>query len=169
MFRPRMISGGRLNRAAMNDTRPEIGIAGSTSRSRRNLVEVNPGAAAGALLQLGPEDRIRRILEMIESESPCRMSDLALQFNLSESRLQHLFKQKTGVGLGHLLTEQRLQKAALLLTHTALRIKEISAAVGYEHTSSFTRAFERRFAQAPKAYRRAAKSQCSDECRQPPP
>ncbi len=45
----------------------------------------------------------------------------------------------TGVGLGHVLTEQRLQKAALLLTGTSMRIKEIAAAVGYEHTSSFTR------------------------------
>jgi AraC-like DNA-binding protein len=153
---------GRSNRAAVNGTRPEFGIADISNRNRR--MDADPGTGARALLQLGPEDRIRRILEMIESESPCRMSDLALEFNLSESRLQHLFKQKTGVGLGHLLTEQRLQKAALLLIHTTLRIKEISAAVGYEHTSSFTRAFERRFAQAPQAYRRAAKLRSSDDC-----
>jgi AraC-like DNA-binding protein len=101
-----------------------------------------------------PEGRIRRVLEMIESNPACRMSDLALELNLSESRLQHLFKQKTGVGLGHLLTEKRLQKAAELLAHTTRRIKEIAAAVGYEHTSSFTRAFEQRFSQAPAAYRR---------------
>ena len=101
-----------------------------------------------------PESRIRRILQLIESDSVCKMSDLALELNLSESRLQHLFKQKTGVGLGHLLTEKRLQKAAELLVHTELRIKEIAAAVGYEHTSSFTRAFEQRFAQSPNVYRR---------------
>ena len=99
----------------------------------------------------------RRILELIESESPHTISELALELNLSESRLQHLFKQMTGVGLGHRLTEQRLQKAALLLTGTRLRIKEIAAAVGYEHTSSFTRAFERRFEQPPLVYRRAVK------------
>jgi transcriptional regulator GlxA family with amidase domain len=101
-----------------------------------------------------PEGRIRRVLAMIESNPACRMSDLALELNLSESRLQHLFKQKTGVGLGHLLTEKRLQKAAELLAHTTRRIKEIAAAVGYEHTSSFTRAFEQRFSRAPNAYRR---------------
>ena len=54
--------------------------------------------------------------------------------------------------------DQRLQKAALLLTHTRLRIKEIAAFVGYEHTSSFTRAFERRFEQTPLAYRMAGRS-----------
>jgi AraC-like DNA-binding protein len=105
------------------------------------------------------EFHIRRILEMVESASLWRISDLASRLNLSESRLQHLFKQTTGMGLGHVLTEQRLQKAALLLTGTSMRIKEIAAAVGYEHTSSFTRAFEQRFAQPPQVYRRAGGAQ----------
>jgi AraC-like DNA-binding protein len=148
---------GRVKRAAGNDTYPE---------SARDVVDADPGSGAGALLQLAPEGRIRRILELIESDSPCRMADLAVELNLSESRLQHLFKQKTGVGLGHLLTEQRLQKAALLLTRTTLRIKEIAAAVGYEHTSSFTRAFEQRFALAPRAYRRNSGSDSGDERQQ---
>jgi len=128
------VKGSRSLRAAMN-----------TSRAPTN---------GGALRPPVPEGRIRRVLEMIESDSSCRMSDLATELNLSESRLQHLFKQKTGVGLGHLLTEKRLQRAAELLATTTLRIKEIAAAVGYEHTSSFTRAFEQRFAQSPNVYRR---------------
>jgi two-component system response regulator YesN len=65
-----------------------------------------------------------------------------------------LFKQETGVRLGRLLTEQRLQKAAELLVRTQLRVKEIAAAAGYGHASSFSRAFEQRFAQTPLVYRR---------------
>ena len=103
------------------------------------------------------EDLIRRTLELIESDLPRTISDLAAQLNLSGSRLQHLFKQTTGIGLGQRLTEQRLQKAALLLTQSRLRIKEIAASVGYEHTSSFTRAFERRFERTPLAYRKAGR------------
>lgn len=99
--------------------------------------------------------RIREILALIESQSPQTISDLALELKLSESHLQHLFKQETGVRLGRLLTEQRLQKAAELLVRTRLRIKEIAAAVGYEHASSFTRAFEQHFAQTPQVYRRS--------------
>jgi len=94
---------------------------------------------------------------MIDSEGPRTISDLALEFNLSESRLQHLFKQSTGVGLGRMLSEKKLLKAALLLTHTHLRIKEIAATVGYEHTSSFTRAFSRHFAQTPQLYRKVGR------------
>ena len=96
-------------------------------------------------------------MEIIEADTPQRISDVASELNLSESHLQHLFKQKTGVGLGHLLAEQRLQMAAQLLVHTSMRVKEIAAKAGYEHTSSFTRAFIRRFAQTPLSYRRTAR------------
>lgn len=99
------------------------------------------------------EEHVRNVLRMIESESAHTVNDLAHRMNLSPSRLQHLFKQQTGVCVGQVLTEQRLQRAAHLLAHSNLRIKEIAYAVGYEHTSSFIRAFERRFAQAPRCYR----------------
>lgn len=99
------------------------------------------------------EDRIRRIIQLIESDPACTIHDLAEKFNLSHSHLQHLFKQHTGIRLGHLLAEQRLLKAAQLLESSSMCIKEIAYLVGYEHTSSFTRAFERRFAQAPRRYR----------------
>jgi transcriptional regulator GlxA family with amidase domain len=46
-----------------------------------------------------------------------------------------------------------MQHAADLLGQTNMSIKEIAWTVGYEHTSSFTRAFERHFCEAPRAYR----------------
>jgi transcriptional regulator GlxA family with amidase domain len=52
------------------------------------------------------------------------------------------------------LTEQRLLRAAHLLQHSYLSVKEITHTVGYEHMSSFTRAFERRFRDAPTLYRK---------------
>ena len=87
----------------------------------------------------------------------------AMTLNLSQSHLQHLFKQATGKALGRVLTEKRLQKAALLLANTNLSIKEIASAVGYEHTSSFTRAFERRYEHAPRHYRMRETAGISDQ------
>jgi transcriptional regulator GlxA family with amidase domain len=101
------------------------------------------------------EERLQKIFEIIESGKPCTIHGLAEQLNLSHSRLQHLFKQQTGMSLGHLLTQQRLYRAAHLLTHSNKRIKEIAHAVGYEHASSFIRAFERHFAKAPRLFRRS--------------
>src|SRR5215831_9475397 len=108
--------------------------------------------------QVSPMDelqrlRVSKILEALKSEGPCSLHRLASEFNLSSSHLQHLFKRQTGLRLGHLLAEQRLRKAAHLLKSTNMRIKEIACAVGYEHASSFIRAFERYFNEPPHAYR----------------
>lgn len=97
--------------------------------------------------------RLRKLLQLIESDPLGKTQDWAVAFNLSPSHIQHLFKQATGVALGQVLTERRLQKAAHLLVNTNMSIKEIACAIGYEHTSSFTRAFEKRFEQAPRRYR----------------
>ena len=108
-----------------------------------------------ALKPLVQDVRLRKILHMIESQPSRKIDDLALECNLSGSRLQHLFKQRTGVGLGQLLTEQRMRQATEFLMHTHMSIKEIASNLGYEHASSFTRAFERRFRQSPSCYRHA--------------
>ena len=104
------------------------------------------------------ERRLRQVVEMIESDPSCCIRDLALKVSLSAAHLQRLFKQHTGTQLGSVVAERRLQKAAELLTLSNLSIKEIAHVVGYRHHSSFVRAFERRFAQAPKRYRGRAET-----------
>jgi AraC-like DNA-binding protein len=100
------------------------------------------------------EGRVQKIVELVSCGATYTIRDLARQFRLSPSYLQRLFKQQTGVCLGEWMTEQRLQRAAHLLQHSYLSVKEITYTVGYEHVSSFTRAFERRFTHAPTLYRK---------------
>ncbi len=99
------------------------------------------------------ERRLRRVLEMIESEPSRSVRELALEVRLSPAHLQRLFKQRTGVLIGGLVAEARLRRAAELLSASNMLIKEIAHAVGYKHHSSFVRAFHRRFALAPGSYR----------------
>lgn len=98
--------------------------------------------------------RLRKLLEWMESNPRGTIRNWASEFNLSNSHLQRLFKRATGMGLKRALTEKRLLRAASLLTQTNLSVKEVAHAVGYEHTSSFTRAFERHFDEGPRHYRR---------------
>lgn len=100
------------------------------------------------------ERRVLKILEMVERGATFAIRDLAAEFHLSPAYLQRLFKHETGVCMGEWLSEQRLQRAAFLLSNSYLSVKEITHVVGYEHTSSFVRAFERRFQQAPARYRK---------------
>ncbi len=108
---------------------------------------------SGDLKRLLGEKRLTKVLRLIDSQPSCSVSDLAFEVQLSPAHLQRLFKQKTGLHVRDLLGEQRLQKAAQLLSSSGLPIKEIAHSVGYEHHSSFVRAFQRRFAQSPKYYR----------------
>jgi two-component system, response regulator YesN len=108
------------------------------------------------------EGRVQKILELVAQGAVYTMRDLAEHVRLSPSHMQRLFKQETGARLGEWLTELRLQRAAHLLRDSYLSVKEITHAVGYEHVSSFTRAFERRFGNSPTAYRKGWRSPPAD-------
>jgi transcriptional regulator GlxA family with amidase domain len=124
----------------------------ATEAAKRDSTDtqIKPDRSTAAPIQ---DVRLRKLLELMEIDPRGTIQSWAMTLNLSQSHLQHLFKQATGKALGRVLTEKRLQKAALLLANTNLSIKEIASAVGYEHTSSFTRAFERRYEHAPRHYR----------------
>ena len=113
---------------------------------------IQPDLLRDELLQ----GRVRKILEIVRSGRPCSVHSLAIELDLSESHLQHLFKRQTGFRLGRFLIEQKLQLSAQLLLRSNLSIKQIADAVGYQHTPSFTRAFEHRFAESPWAYRKGS-------------
>jgi transcriptional regulator GlxA family with amidase domain len=99
------------------------------------------------------ERRLQKVLDMIERQPSRSVRELAREVRLSPARLQRLFKDKTGVDVSVALAERRLQQAAHLLSASDMQIKEIAYVVGYEHHSSFVRAFQRRFALAPRLYR----------------
>jgi AraC-like DNA-binding protein len=100
------------------------------------------------------DERVKRIVLMVESGTTFAIRDLALAFHLSPSYLQRLFKHQTGVSMGEWLNEQKLQRAASLLSNSHMSVKEVAYSIGYGHASSFIRAFERRFTQAPARYRK---------------
>jgi AraC-like DNA-binding protein len=125
----------------------------------RHKSDITRDAAVSLLLlrDNSLERRVLKILDMVETGNTFAIRDLAAEFRLSPAYLQRLFKNETGICMGEWLGEQRLQRAAYLLSNSYLSIKEITHAIGYEHTSSFIRAFERRFHQAPARYRKQNK------------
>lgn len=118
--------------------------------SKRIRSDVIPELRANITAQSVVE---RRVLQLIESGAPYSIGGLATQLHLSPSHLQRLFKHETGLRMGKWLTTFRLQKAAYLLANSYLSVKEIARAVGYEHVSSFIRAFERKYVLTPTHYR----------------
>lgn len=97
--------------------------------------------------------RLRRVLQVMESQPAQSVHELAREVSLSPAHLERLFKRETGTHLRDALAEKRLQRAQHLLVHSNMEIKEIACAVGYRHHSSFVRAFRRRAGESPKRYR----------------
>jgi AraC-like DNA-binding protein len=102
-----MYSPGRKNGVEVAKSKAEpVTVAASNGSAKHN------GIKPSVLIPVVEDSRLRKVLQMIASYSPRKIHELALECNLSESHLQHLFKQGTGVGLGRLLSEQRMQRAA---------------------------------------------------------
>ena len=100
------------------------------------------------------ESQLRNVVDLLEKDVHLGVKGLADQVNLTRTRLQRMFKQHTGVDIGEYLLKLRLRKALSLLEETELPIKEITFAVGYRHSSSFVRAFRKRYTVSPTYYRR---------------
>ena len=117
----------------------------------------NTGAATQLqkfnLIPTARERRLLKIMQILESRLVHSVRELAEEVHLSPAHLQRWFKQETGLDISDLLYEQRLTRAAHLLTTTKMGVKEVAYMVGYGHHSSFVRAFERRFGQAPSRFR----------------
>jgi AraC-like DNA-binding protein len=109
-----------------------------------------------------PDSRLARVLEAIGQNPNVDVTTLASLVNLSPSRLQHLFRERLGMAIREVVAEHKLRKAALLVVSTDMRIKEITFELGYEHTSSFVRAFRKRYLSAPQTYRRAQLNAVAD-------
>jgi transcriptional regulator GlxA family with amidase domain len=124
----------------------------SSSNALAEQADTRPLNATPAI----QERRLQRVLDLIEQRPSRSVRDLAREVCLSPARLQRLFKHVTGVDVSMALAERRLQQAAHLLSASDMQIKEIAYLVGYEHHSSFVRAFQRRFALTPRLYRQQA-------------
>jgi AraC-like DNA-binding protein len=125
-------------------TKPEL-----SNLVKAGLAVTEPSEATPVVRQ----KRLRRVLEMIRAEPCISVRELAIEVRLSPAYLRRLFKHEAGVHISDVVAERKLQTAAQLLSASDMPIKEIAFAVGYQHHSSFVRAFQRRFGRAPRDFR----------------
>lgn len=79
--------------------------------------------------------------------------EMAARMNISANYFSSLFKKHTGVGFTEYVCTASLVKAIQLMENPCLHISEISALVGYEDSSYFSRLFRRRYGINPAKYR----------------
>ena len=82
------------------------------------------------------------------------LGDMAAALHLSPSRASHLVRELFHVPFQRLLQEERLRRAAFLLTHSRLRLAEVARRSGFANEYYFSRVFRRQHRLPPGAYRR---------------
>jgi len=71
----------------------------------------------------------------------------------SERHLERIIKEETGHSFVQFKSQVRLQKAASLLKNPDIKIKEISAMLGFSSPAYFGRLFHEQYSMTPKEYR----------------
>lgn len=81
------------------------------------------------------------------------VAELAIKFDMPESRLIQRFRSQTGQTPGAFLRQVRLRRGAELLLGTRKPIQEIAAQVGIPDANYFTKLFKAEYGKTPAAYR----------------
>ncbi len=101
-------------------------------------------------------ETIRKIHTLLTEnlENRYTINDLSSEFLINTTTLKEVFKAVYGMPVAAYMKEYRIRHAAKLLHHTDANIAEISAQVGYETQSKFTKAFKDIIGTTPSLYRR---------------
>jgi AraC-like DNA-binding protein len=103
-----------------------------------------------------PSDRRQRILDFIVNRLSDKISieDMAVELDLSPSRVGHVVKELFDMTFPQLLKSVRLQEAAHLLTSTDRSIAEISEECGFNQQNYFSKQFTQMYELSPRDYRK---------------
>jgi transcriptional regulator GlxA family with amidase domain len=83
-------------------------------------------------------------------EERLSMSDLAARLGVSSDKLERSFRSELDVSPNGYYRRLRLKRAADLLAHSTLAVRDVSLACGFASMSSFARAFREEHGHAPK-------------------
>ena len=100
---------------------------------------------------------LRQMVEVHFCDPDFSISVIAEAYHVSDSRMSNLFKDEMGMGFLEYVWKMRLEKAQTLLRDTQLSVEEISLAVGYLVSTSFSRKFKQETGLTPSQYRQSSR------------
>lgn len=80
------------------------------------------------------------------------LKKLGSRFSYHPNYISTLLRRETGKSFSELLTQQRMERAAVLLRGTALPIEEIAFMLGYSNSSNFYKVFREYYGHSPREY-----------------
>jgi len=85
------------------------------------------------------------------------IDEIAFKFSYSASHFSSLFRKQTGFAPLDYFIHLKMQKACQLLNLTEMKIKDVSAFIGYDDPYFFNRIFNKEMGMSPSEYRRTNK------------
>jgi AraC family transcriptional regulator len=119
---------------------------------------VDPSKIALASSNALSRERLKRVQDYIEAHLDARLTltELARVACLSAYHFSRSFKQTTGVGLHHYVTQRRLERAKMLLRRTNQPLAWVAQEAGFADQSHLSSTFRREIGVTPGYFRAAA-------------
>jgi AraC-like DNA-binding protein len=143
---------GTLNRAQAKPSRKWL----EDRREMLVALATQFGKSLQGLDKLPEATRRREIRSFLQAqvETPIELADLAKTLHLSPSRTRHVIKELFGLTFSQLLSQYRMEQAAMWLTRQdEISISDIALRLCFYDQSHFTRVFSQRFKLTPRGYR----------------
>jgi len=103
----------------------------------------------------GTSDTVNEVIQYVD-EHVCdnyRTEVIAQRLGKSVPNTCRLFKSQTGITITMYMQRKKVEKAAELLAHSNIRIKDISEKMGFANQQYFEKVFKRIKGMSPKEYR----------------
>jgi len=107
-------------------------------------------------MKTGSRESLERITEYISSHiaEELRIPLLSLKFSISQSYLNRIFHKYTGKSVVEYIRDIRIEKSVEIMKNSPdIPIKEISAMIGYEDASYFSKVFKKKKGISPQHFR----------------
>lgn len=118
----------------------------------RHFRQFDQGGTGAGKLARWQVDRIRDHVAGIEGRS-IAIGEIAAVCGLSSAHLRRVFKATMGVSIGTFIERIRFEKARMLLSESALPLKQIAHLLGFANPGAFSTAFRRSAGVSPSMFR----------------
>lgn len=100
------------------------------------------------------EAGLMEILNYISANyASVNLKQLSARFNYSERQLQRIIMDATGISFRENIQNQKMQRAAVLLSGSDLSVASICEQTGYPSQNNFRKIFQRHYGMTPSEYR----------------
>jgi AraC-like DNA-binding protein len=98
-------------------------------------------------------DKVTTYIDANYHDANLSVSSIAERFHITPTYLIRLFRERTGEGVFHYVTDVRMSRAKALLKEEGININDVASRVGYYSTTAFIRAFKKHEGVTPGSFK----------------